>query len=219
MVKKGVLGSLSPLFNGLNWIALAGWSFVLYKILPCVWTDSDEKASAPVVRSLDEIVLGLEIICSIEVLRILIGDLKGNLILGVVLHGIRFATIFQVLPKLMPGHWTQVYVLTSWAVTEVSRYPMYLLPNIGLFRSIRMVVPLFTFPVGAFCEAYAAYLVLKKEGSDCPWWLSLTLMTILFINGVLGSTMAYPALLKKGLPVLGLTKNKKQDKTPKVKRV
>ena len=33
MAKKSVLAPLSPLFNGLNWIALLGWTFVLTKIV------------------------------------------------------------------------------------------------------------------------------------------------------------------------------------------
>ena len=81
-----------------------------------------------------------------------------------------------------------------------------------------MVMPLVTFPIGAFSEAYAAYLVLTMEGLQRPWWLSLTLIAVLFVNGVLGTTMAYPALLKKGLPVL-LGNKKDKEKTPKVKRV
>ena len=216
MAKKSVLAPLSPLFNGLNWIALLGWTFVLTKIV-LANIGSNSSSDDETLQSLDGAVLGLEVICAVEVFRIILGDLKGNLVLGIVLHCIRFATIFQVMPKLPPGHWTKLYILTSWAVTEVSRYPMYVLPNVDIIRKIRMVMPLITFPIGAFSGAYAAYLVLTMEGLHRPWWLSLTLVAVLFINGVLGTTMAYPALLKKGLPVL--LGKKDQEKTPKVKRV
>lgn len=225
MSKKSPLAPLSPLFNGLNWIALLGWTFVLWKIVIANISSSgsdDESTTSmtAVLQSLDGAVLGLEVICAVEIFRIILGDLKGNLVLGVVLHCIRFATIIFVMPKL-PGHWTKLYILTTWAVTEVSRYPMYVIPNVDIIRNIRMVVPLFTFPVGAFSEASAAYLVLTEKNlrdeEVLPWWLSLTLIAVLFINGVLGTTMAYPALLKKGLPVLLGKKDK--EKTPKVKRV
>mmetsp|Transcript_18228 Transcript_18228/g.52662 ORF Transcript_18228/g.52662 Transcript_18228/m.52662 type:complete len:92 (+) Transcript_18228:57-332(+) len=83
---------------------------------------------------------------------------------------------------------------------------MYIFPSIEGLRSIRMVVPLFTFPAGCFSEGYGAYMVLTRD--DTPLWLKAVLCGMLFVNGVLGPTMAYPALLKKGLPVLGLIKKK-----------
>ena len=81
---------------------------------------------------------------------------------------------------------------------------MYIYPEIQKLRSIRLVVPLATFPVGAFSEAWAAYLVFCNPES--PLGLKAALSVVLFVNGILGPTLAYPALLKKGLPILGLTK-------------
>lgn len=69
-----------------------------------------------------------------------------------------------------------------------------------------MVVPLFTFPVGCIAEGTGAYIVLMRGETEL--WLKVILMAVLFVNGVLGPTMAYPALLKKGLPVLGIGKKK-----------
>lgn len=199
-----VLTPLTTIFAALNWVAFAGWSFVLIRLatsLPA-WDGA-------VVRELKEPILGLEAICVIEVLRILVGDLPGNFVLGAVLHGIRLTAITQVLTA-NPDHWTVPAVLGSWAVTEVTRYPMYMLPGVEILRSVRMAVPLFTFPIGAFSEAYGAYL-LFTDGETAAL-LRLVLGALLFVNGVLGPTMAYPALLKKGLPVLGLAK--KQEKRP-----
>ena len=71
-----------------------------------------------------------------------------------------------------------------------------------------MVVPLLTFPVGAFSEAYGAYIVFVD--SKTPLGLKIALSAVLFVNGVLGPTMAYPALLKKGLPVLGLCRKREK---------
>ena len=73
-----------------------------------------------------------------------------------------------------------------------------------------MVVPLVTFPLGAFSEAYATYTVFQQSGNAELWKKGL-FVAVLFVNGVLGPTMAYPALLKKGLPVLGLARKKKEE--------
>lgn len=195
---------LATFFVALNWVAFAGWTFVLVRLAALLpeWDDA-------LVDELKGPLLGLEAICAVEVLRILVGDLPGNLVLGAVLHSIRITAITQVLPA-NPDHWTAPAILGSWALTEVSRYPMYMLPGVEVLRSVRMVVPLLTFPIGAFSEAYGAYLLFVDAGT--PVWLRLILGALIFVNGALGPTMAYPALLKKGLPVLGLAK--KREKRP-----
>jgi len=73
-----------------------------------------------------------------------------------------------------------------------------------------MVIPLVTFPVGAFSEAYGAYMVFVDPVS--PLGLKVALSAVIFVNGALGPTMAYPALLKKGLPILGLSKKRTEKK-------
>jgi len=196
----------------LNWIAFSGWMFVCYKLLVLCrsWNDDDDDSDRTwriIVDDLQKPVLALEGICALEVLRILLGELKGNFILGVVLHAIRLLTVLETMVRL-PGHWTGPLILGSWAVTEIFRYPMYMFPNNQLCRSIRMVVPIVTFPIGAFSEAYGAYLVFCDPES--PFGLKVALLFVLFVNGALGPTMAYPALLKKGLPILGLTKNRER---------
>lgn len=164
---------------------------------------------AETIDDLHKPVLALEGICILEVVRIFLGDLKGNVVLGTVLHAIRLLTILETISRL-PGHWTGPFILGSWAVTEVCRYPMYLYPNNLFCRSIRMVVPLVTFPIGAFTEAYGAYKVCMDPETNVD--LKLALSAVLFVNGILGPTMAYPALLKKGLPVLGLGRKREKKK-------
>ena len=67
---------------------------------------------------------------------------------GVILHAIRLLTVLETIVRL-PNHWTGPFILGSWAITEIFRYPMYMFPNNQLCRSIRMVVPIVTFPIGA----------------------------------------------------------------------
>eukprot|EP00980_Cylindrotheca_fusiformis_P005537 scaffold1172_cov115-Cylindrotheca_fusiformis.AAC.12 len=213
---RSILAPLAPIFQILNWVAFAGWAYVFVQLVG----KSDETDTELIV-----LVKGLECICLVEVLRIMLGDLKGNLSLGLFLHGIRMASLFQVFPRLPTGHWTFWWILFAWSLSEVTRYPMYMFPSSSTIRSVRMVAPLLTFPIGCYSEACAAYLVLmqeKEEGAEKhPWWLLVILGTILFVNGVLGPTQAMPALVQKGLPALGLAKEQpKTTKAPKeVKRI
>lgn len=223
--KKSALAPLAPLFTALNWVAFVGWTYVLFRLaLLLITTSSSSRAQSEALGALQPVVLGLECICLIEVVRIVLGDLPGNVVLGVVLHAIRFTVLTVVLASdkkddddsgsaLSPS-WLQQAIFLSWAVTEVSRYPMYMFSGNAAVRNVRMVVPLCTFPVGAAAEGYATYLVLWQQlqsssSSGIQLWQQALLVAVLFVNGVLGPTVAYPALLKKGLPVLGLTKKKK----------
>jgi len=198
---------VSRIFAILNWIAFLGWSFVSYKLLFLLFQTSNDD-SGNVIDDLQMPVLALEGICAIEIVRILFGDLKGNFVLGIILHAIRLLTVLETMGRVPPNHWTGVAIFGSWAVTEVFRYPMYMFPGNQFCRSVRMVVPLVTFPIGAFSEAYGAYIVFFDPES--PVVLKVALSAVLFVNGVLGPTMAYPALLKKGLPILGLAKARKE---------
>ena len=198
---------LAPVFSVLNAIAFAGWLFVLYRTILLIYPTFPSSIPENLVGEIQHQILFLEGICIVEVIRIAIGDLPGNLVLGVVLHAIRLTATTQVMPSpLLASHWTAPAILLSWAVTEVSRYPMYIFPGSSACRSVRMVVPLFTFPVGCIAEGTGAYIVLTR--GDTALWLKAILIAVLVVNGVLGPTMAYPALLKKGLPVLGIGKRK-----------
>ena len=193
------------------------------------WTDRFFK-DADVLDDdpLIDLLLFLEVICFIEVGRIAVGQLKGNLVLGVVLHMIRMTCILLVLPDGLAGKmggqlFLSMLVLYSWSLTECCRYPMYLLPSSAKARNIRLIMPIFTFPVGAAAEAIGAYRVLTEllkgdlnddgDGSRFVYWIKIgSLGLVVLINSLLGPTMAYPALLKKGIPVLtGKAERKKES--------
>ena len=195
------------------------------------WTDRFFK-DADVLDDdpLIDLLLFLEVICFIEVGRIAVGQLRGNLVLGVVLHMIRMTCILLVLPDGLAGKmggqlFLSMLVLYSWSL-ECCRYPMYILPGTSAkARNIRLIMPIFTFPVGAAAEAIGAYRILTEllkgdlnddeedDGSRFVYWIKIgSLGMVVLINSVLGPTMAYPALLKRGLPVLtGKAERKKES--------
>jgi Protein tyrosine phosphatase-like protein, PTPLA len=161
------------------------------------------------------------------------------IIVGVILHTIRITTIVEVLPRVVAlvandndsitqWTWTVPVVLLSWAVTEVGRYPMYLAPSNDTCRKMRMILPLLTFPIGAFAEFCCAYQVFfgnstnnnkNNDVDPVPLWLQFLLVLMMLANGVLGPYLAYPHLLKKGLPVLGLSLSSASNKKPKLRSV
>ena len=76
--------------------------------------------------------------------------------------------------------------------------------------------------MGAFAEAVGAYWHLKlllavgADDNDATrsslHWIQVGLLVLVVgINSLLGPTMAYPALLKKGLPVLMGKKDKSKS--------
>ena len=82
-----------------------------------------------------------------------------------------------------------------------------------------------TFPIGCAAECCSAYLVLynnwgvyDESGYNVHLKANLCLLVVVFVNGVLGPTMAYPALLKKGLQVFGIGSKKKKQKYRPVKK-
>ncbi|KAL7543840.1 hypothetical protein ACHAXR_013279 [Thalassiosira sp. AJA248-18] len=215
---------MESIFTFLNAGALLGWSLILCILLlqstdllstfttPFFHIDDDPTKRIPLI----DLLIFLEVICFIEVGRIAIGQLKGNLVLGVVLHMIRMSCLLLVLPDglrqaddgfdFSSQYFMSTLVLYSWSLTEVGRYPMYLFANSSKARYVRLVLPIFTFPVGAAAEAIGAYRVLSQlwgKSTDPVYWVQVcSLGMVVLINSLLGPTMAYPALLKKGLPVL-----------------
>lgn len=231
------------IFSFLNMGALLGWTFVLLLLLSQIsiiqsslpsiiqqltmpFFDATTNTTSDRLPIID-LLLFLEGICFIEVGRIAIGQLKGNLVLGVILHLIRMSCLLIVLPEgLTSSSETNVLISTlvlySWALTEVGRYPMYLFPSSSIARYVRLVLPIVTFPVGAFAEAVGAYWHLKQllavgandndaTRSSLHWIQVGLLVLVVGINSLLGPTMAYPALLKKGLPVLMGKKDKSKS--------
>ena len=204
---------MESIFTLLNAAALLGWSSVLLILLtnalvgrPIFVSEGGDGGLGGGARiPLIDLLFVLEAICFVEVGRIAVGRLRGNLLLGAVLHTVRASCLIFVLPDaLTRGDRAAGWVLSAWSVTEVCRYPMYLLPASSAARRVRLAAPLFTFPAGCAAEAYGAYRALAMEwggGGGDPVKLGLLGMVIL-VNGLLGPTMAYPALLKKGLPAL-----------------
>jgi len=202
---------MESIFTLLNSAALTGWTFILAILLsqPSEWTTQFFEPSLSDRILLIDLLILLECICFIEVGRIAVGQIKGNFILGAVLHMIRMTCLLLVLPRGLADERDTVciMVLYSWALTEVGRYPMYLVPSSSVARYVRLVLPIVTFPIGAIAEAVGAFRALSKlwnsDDDDSVSWIKLCFLgMVLFINSLLGPTMAYPALLKKGLPVL-----------------
>ena len=214
---------MEGIFTLLNTAALAGWSLVLGILLSqsSEWTLQFFEPSMSDRILLIDLLIVLEGICFVEVGRIATGQIKGNLVLGVVLHMIRMTCLLLVLPDGLVAAESDnicIMVLYSWALTEVGRYPMYLFPSSSIARFVRLVLPIITFPIGAIGEAVGAYGVLSKlwdNNADSLYWIKIGLLGgVIGINSLLGPTMAYPALLKKGLPVL-LGKDVKASTTKK----
>jgi hypothetical protein len=100
---------------------------------------------------------------------------------------------------------------------------MYIFPSSAFARWIRLVLPIVTFPIGAISEAVGAYNALSKlwsskDDSDGLYWIKVGLLgMVIGINSLLGPTLAYPALLKKGLPVLLGKKDQSSSKQQRKK--
>lgn len=97
-------------------------------------------------------------------MRIALGNLPGSLLFGCLLHIIRVITITQIIPNISEDdqcQWIAKAILGSWVLTEISRYPMYVYRS-EITRKLRMVVPVVTFPIGCFTEAYGALVVFRE---------------------------------------------------------
>ena len=127
-----------------------------------------------------------------KVIRIGFGTLPGNLLFGSLLHLIRVIVWFIIIPQ-SKTIWIRL-ILGIWSMTEVSRYPMYIFKRSKYIRLLRMLIPLLSFPLGCFCEAFAAYSVYSRDQS---LWVQISLIFLLCINGILGPSMAYPHVLQK----------------------
>ena len=118
------LGKMVTVAEILNPAAIVGWAVVLANCL------------FPVLNSDLSILWGsvivLELICCYEVVRMLIGELKGNVNLGVALHYTRMLLLLGVLPRISSNNlgdtrnWIVKAVFISWSATEVCRYAHYL---------------------------------------------------------------------------------------------
>ena len=221
-----------------NVTSLLGWGLALLAVTSMIAKEIDVKlpASADGVmagvtrESLLRPVLGLELLCCVEVLRMLVGSLRGNWVLGIGLHYTRLFVLLAVLPALIE---TPIFlaVLWAWSLTEVCRYYFFVTRG-GLAETLRNLVPVFTFPLGAGGEAYACWLLLKSRGHVINSDLIKDLATgdqralasfsafapldvaclVQLIGNIVIGIVAYPGFLKKGL---GGKNNKKKGSKKK----
>lgn len=173
----------------LNVIAFSGWCMALVIVLR-QWPDVNATPSSPLMI----LTLCVEMICVFEVCQIALGLARGNLALGVILHYTRLMTILVVFPGVST-HLASRLTLLAWAITEVLRYPMFLLPSSRIARLLRYVTPVITFPIGASAEAWAAYVNLVHVSH--PFLLRFALALIVSTNIIGGWFWAMPALTKK----------------------
>jgi len=124
------------IFTLLNIAALLGWCIVL--VLLIMHTHTQHIYDEVWYEQIITILKYLEVICCIEVGRIAIGQLKGNLVLGLVLHMIRISCIVFVLPDglatnpvkstaemndgyaILEQPSSSLLILFSWCITEVT---------------------------------------------------------------------------------------------------
>ena len=118
------LGKMVTVADFLNPAAIVGWAATLVNcLLPVINPDLSYLWASVVV---------LELICCYEVVRMLIGELKGNVRLGVALHYTRMLLLLGVLPRISTNNlndtrnWIVKAVFISWSATEVFRYAHYL---------------------------------------------------------------------------------------------
>ena len=170
----------------LNAVALAGWAILLLVYLVYFMS--------PLPTAWWWLTLACELICASEVAQIVLGILRGRVILGVALHGTRLIILTAVmpLPDIAPSLTTSL-VLLAWATTEVSRYPMFLSDALTV-RKLRYAVPVLTFPVGAGGEAWLAWLALDQISNPL---LYVAVWLIIPSNVIGGATYAYPGIIKK----------------------
>ena len=93
-------------------------------------------------------------------------------------------------------------VLLAWSLTEICRYPMFLLPQSGVARMARYLAPIVTFPLGAGAEAMCAYLALTPLRAGGYASLLCGLVKMIVPVNLLGGLGAYGGLVKKGLASL-----------------
>lgn len=146
------------LFDVLNWTFLLGWQIALYELLLIGVSDPAMTSSpfshpvspwiprvaSPFLTSQQSplwwLIAVLEAGCWLDVLRMLAGTLRGNVVLGVLLHFIRTFVLLYVLPSGAGGahsHSVCHVVLLAWAVTEVARYPYYIFSAGSTTKALR----------------------------------------------------------------------------------
>jgi len=193
----------------LCWIALL--AYVLYS-WPATTKYDDNTMNA---------VLAVELICASEVIRIAVGNLRGDLAMSFTVHYTRMLMLFTTIPHPAVSSFLQKMIVLSWAATEVTRYPMVLFPDSKMLRLLRYATPLITFPMGAGGEAFASYLVHKETpnhllygGADASLSqivLSFAFVLVIIVN-VGGGSIWYPSMCMKVVKALKGDKTKAKTK-------
>lgn len=183
--------------DGLNFGSLLGWAGVLFATVHRLSSHHYPGLSVWGGGPLARCTLILELVCALDVVRMLAGSLKGNWVLGLPLHYTRLFVLLSVLPKVSVGTNVGELILLAWSLTEVFRYPMYLFPS-ALTTKLRNVIPVLTFPLGAGYEAYACYLYATQNGGPNNVLTYLAAVQV-FVNVVLGAFLVYPGVVKRGL--------------------
>ena len=126
------------IFTLLNIAALLGWFVVL--VLLILHEQRQHIYDELWYEQIITILKCLEVICCVEVGRIAIGQIKGNLVLGLVLHMIRISCIVFILPDglatnpaksaveidtnqgyaILEQPSLSLLILFSWCITEVT---------------------------------------------------------------------------------------------------
>ena len=142
----------------------------------------------------------------------LLGSLRGNVLLGIGLHYTRLFVCLAVFPRLPADDATIYAVLLAWSLTEVARYPFYIAPSPAT-SALRYACPVLTFPVGAGAEAYACYLLLPPLEAEAaaPAALRWAAMAQIGVNS-LGGLWAYPPMVRKAAAALSKLSGAPPDK-------
>ena len=182
----------------LNAVALVGWTGVIGALL-VNWPSASLDANSKLLRAVQI----LEGICLYEVGQIVFGVAKGNWILGVCLHLSRVVVSFLVFPAV-PATLSTKLSLLAWCITEICRYPMFLLPSSKLARTARYLAPLLTFPLGAFSEAVSCYASLPLIEAPLKY-----LPGFIAPYNCIGFFLGYQQMAKKALQELKPASSKK----------
>ena len=172
------------------WLAVnvAAWSCWL---LLLEWLkDAPLGARVWALPHLPELVAGLEAICCVEVLRMVVGDLRGSWVTGLLLHYTRVVVIATVLPTA--SEVLARTILVAWAATELCRYPCYVFKGSPFLLRVRSAAPVVTFPLGAGSELVAC--CFRYQTSDGALRSALGFQVLL---NVFGSLYTYPNMVAR----------------------
>jgi len=195
--------ALSSASFAVNAAALVGWTAVM--ILTTLSFFYTARPSSQILN----FTLVCELICISEIVKIALGWLRGDILLGITVHYTRMLMLLAVIPESAVTALNVKTILIAWSVTEVGRYPMVLFPDVPALRTFRYAVPLITFPLGAGSEAWAAYQVLSVTANQILYYV---LWLVVIVN-VTGGVVWYPSMMMKVVKSLaGENGDRKSDK-------